>query len=206
MIWLTISFVSCIMDFWHLDMIIFTRLNLYFTFFIGKNTLTLHLILLSTRSPISIAAGVIYTITQLLEDMKPLKGLECCPLCSPMTDIHLIILENMLRIYPWLLVWQKAPSDIHTRICIPMPQASSWIPMPRKKTWRIFAHLRKLTFFSFCYINWNRFVKEEWVKLFLIVTIPGKVSSLSCLTLCGWINENRSCPHRIKFLFITPTT
>jgi len=110
--------------------------------------LTLPFILLCRRSPISIAAAVIYMITQLSEDKKPLKGLECCPIVYfPATDIQVIILENLLQIYPWLLVWQKAPSEIRTRICIPMPQGSSRIPTPRKKTWRISAHLRKLTFF-----------------------------------------------------------
>jgi len=46
-----------------------------------KDMLTLPFILLCRRSPISIAAAVIYMITQLSEDKKPLKGLECCPHC-----------------------------------------------------------------------------------------------------------------------------
>jgi transcription initiation factor TFIIB len=90
---------------------------------------------LCRRSPISIAAAVIYMITQLSEDKKPLKRLGCCPIVFyTVTDIQVTILENQLQIYPWLLVWQKAPSEISTRICVRMPQGPSRIPMSRKKT------------------------------------------------------------------------
>jgi hypothetical protein len=122
--------------------------------------------LVCRRSPISIAAAVIYMITQLSEDKKPLKGLECCPIVFfHVTDIQVIILENLLQIYPWLLVWQKAPSEIRTRICIPTPQGSSRIPTPRKKTWRISAHLRKLTFSPFLLLHKSELdlsKRSEW--------------------------------------------
>jgi hypothetical protein len=123
-------------------------------------------ILLCRRSPISIAAAVIYMITQLSEDKKPLKGLDGCSIVfSPVTDIQVLILENLLQIYPWLLVWQKAPSEILTRICILMPQGSSRIPTPRKKTWRISAHLRKLTFSPFLLLHKSELdlsKRSEW--------------------------------------------
>lgn len=151
--------------------------------------LTLPFILLCRRSPISIAAAVIYMITQLSEDKKPLKGLESCLIVFffPCDCIQVIILENLLQIYPWLLVWQKAPSEIRTRICIPMPQGSSRIPTPRKKTWRICAHLRNPSFFPPSLLHKSELdlsKRSEWSCPWLWL-----------LTLCGWTNENRSCPH-----------
>ena len=47
-----------------------------------KDLFTLHSNLPCRRSPISIAAAVIYMITQLSEDKKPLKGLKHSPVLS----------------------------------------------------------------------------------------------------------------------------